>query len=46
MVRGLIAKEVGDTVTITTPGGKREVEIVSVDFLDIGPPDDITSNTR
>ena len=46
MVRGLIAKEVGDTVTITTPGGKREVEIVSVEFLDIGPPEEISSNTR
>lgn len=46
MVRGLIAKEVGDTVTITTPGGKREVEIIKVEFLEIGPPEESPSSTR
>ncbi len=40
VARSLIGKSVGDTVTLTTPKGKREVEIVSVEWLEIGSPDD------
>jgi transcription elongation factor GreA len=40
VARALIGKSVGDTVTITTPKGKREVEVVSVEWLEVGGPDD------
>ncbi len=40
VARALIGKEVGDTVPITTPKGKREVEVVSVEWLEVGPPDE------
>src|SRR5687768_6156110 len=40
VARALIGKSVGDTVTIATPKGKREVEVVSVEWLEVGPPDD------
>jgi transcription elongation factor GreA len=32
LARALIAREVGDEVTVTLPAGKRRYEIVSVDF--------------
>src|SRR5437588_9763398 len=34
IARGLIGREVGDTVTIRTPGGEREYEIQEVLFLE------------
>ncbi len=40
VARALIGKSVGDTVTIATPKGKREVEVVSVEWIEVGPPDD------
>jgi transcription elongation factor GreA len=40
VARALIGKSVGDTVTVTTPKGKREVEVVSVDWLEVTGPDD------
>lgn len=33
IARGLIGKEVDDNVTITTPGGKVEFDIISVEYL-------------
>jgi transcription elongation factor GreA len=33
IARALIRKEAGDTVKVTTPGGEREVEIISVQYL-------------
>lgn len=33
IARGLIGKEVDDTVSITTPGGKVEFDIVKVEYL-------------
>ncbi len=35
LARGLVAKEVGDTAVITTPRGKREVEVVKVEWLPV-----------
>jgi transcription elongation factor GreA len=35
VARSLIGKEVGDTVVLTTPKGKREVEITKVEWLDV-----------
>ncbi|MBA3455232.1 MAG: transcription elongation factor GreA [Deltaproteobacteria bacterium] len=37
VARSLIGKEVGDTATLTTPKGKREVEVVKVEWLDVPP---------
>ncbi len=34
IARGLIGREVGDTVKIRTPGGEREYQILEVDFLE------------
>src|SRR5256885_1148604 len=34
IARGLIGREVGDSVTIRTPGGEREYEILEVLFID------------
>ena len=39
VARALIGKEVGDTVPVTTPRGKREYEVSEVAWLDVGPPD-------
>lgn len=33
IARGLVGKEVDDTVSITTPGGKVEFEIIQVEYL-------------
>ncbi|BDW10596.1 transcription elongation factor GreA [Polynucleobacter sp. SHI8] len=33
IARALIRKEAGDVVTVTTPGGVREVEIISVQYI-------------
>lgn len=40
VARGLLGKRVGDDVVITTPKGKREFTISSVEWLEVGPPDD------
>ena len=34
LARGLIGREVGDEVKIRTPGGEREFEILSVEFVE------------
>jgi transcription elongation factor GreA len=34
IARGLIGREVGDTVKIRTPGGEREYEVLEVLFLE------------
>jgi len=38
IARGLIGREVGDTVRIRAPGGEREYEILEVLFVEY-PPD-------
>lgn len=40
VARALIGKSIGDTVTVQTPKGKREVEVVDVEWIDVGPPDE------
>ncbi len=40
VARGLLGKRVGDDVTITTPKGKREFTIASVEWIEVGPPDE------
>jgi transcription elongation factor GreA len=40
VARALIGKDVGDTVTVTTPKGKREYEVSEVEWIDVGPPAD------
>ena len=37
VARALIGKEVGDTVSLPSAKGKREVEISSVEWIDVGP---------
>lgn len=39
IARGLIGREVGDTVKIRTPGGEREYEILEVLFVEYAPED-------
>jgi transcription elongation factor GreA len=34
IARGLIGRQVGDTVKVRTPGGEREYEILEVDFVE------------
>lgn len=40
VARGLLGKRLGDDVTITTPKGKREFTIASVEWNEVGPPDE------
>jgi transcription elongation factor GreA len=40
LARALIGKSVGDTATVQSPKGRREVEVVNVEWLDVGSPDD------
>jgi transcription elongation factor GreA len=41
VARSLIGKEVGDTAVLTTPKGKREVEVVKVEWLDVPALEDV-----
>ncbi len=40
--RALIGKEVGDTVTVTSPKGKREFEVTKVEWIDVPPLEEVT----
>ena len=40
VARAMIGKDVGDTVTVTTPKGKREYEVTEVEWIEVGPPAD------
>ena len=42
VARALIGKEVGDTVTVQSPKGKREYEVTQVAWLDIPPLEEVT----
>jgi transcription elongation factor GreA len=43
LARALIGKDVGDTVTIQSPKGKREVEVTKVEWHDVPPLEDVVS---
>lgn len=43
VARALIGKEIGDTVTVTTPKGKREYEVTEVEWIDVPPLEEIPS---
>jgi transcription elongation factor GreA len=38
IARALIGRSEGDTVTVRSPGGEREYEIVEVDYVEEAPP--------
>jgi transcription elongation factor GreA len=42
VARALIGKEVGDSVTVTTPKGKREYEVTEVEWIDVPPLEEIS----
>lgn len=43
VARALIGKEVGDTVTVQSPKGKREYEVTEVEWLEVPALEEITS---
>jgi transcription elongation factor GreA len=43
VARAMINKEVGDTVTVQTPKGKREYEVTEVEWLDVAPLEEVPS---
>src|SRR5687767_7056112 len=43
VARALIGKEIGDSVTVTTPKGKREYEVTEVEWLDVPALEEISS---
>ena len=43
VARALIGKEVGDTVTVQNPKGKREYEVTQVVWLDVPPLEEIAT---
>ena len=43
LARAMIGKDVGDTVTVTSPKGKREYEVRSVNWVEVLPPEEAAS---
>lgn len=43
VARALIGKELGDSVTVTTPKGKREYEVTEVEWIEVPPLEEISS---
>jgi transcription elongation factor GreA len=43
VARALIGKEVGDTVTVQSPKGKREVEVTQVEWIEVPALEDVPS---
>jgi transcription elongation factor GreA len=41
VARAMIGKEVGDTVTVQSPKGKREYEVTKVEWLDLPPLEEV-----
>jgi transcription elongation factor GreA len=41
LARALIGKEVGETANVQTPKGKREVEVTNVEWIDVGPLEEV-----
>ena len=44
VARALIGKEVGDTVTVQSPKGKREYEVTKVEWIDVRPLEESASS--
>src|SRR5215813_11607252 len=44
VARALINKEVGDTVTVQSPKGKREYEVSQVEWIEVPPLEDAAAN--
>jgi transcription elongation factor GreA len=42
LARALIGKDVGETVVVQSPKGKREVEVTKVEWLDLPPLEEHT----
>ncbi|HEY5952158.1 MAG TPA: transcription elongation factor GreA [Kofleriaceae bacterium] len=42
VARALIGKEVGDTVTVNNPKGKREFEVTNVEWLEVPPLEEVS----
>jgi transcription elongation factor GreA len=43
VARALIGKEIGDTVTVQSPKGKREFEVTEVEWIEVPPLEEIES---
>jgi transcription elongation factor GreA len=43
VARALIGKEIGDTVTVQSPKGKREYEVTEVEWIEVPPLEEIES---
>ena len=43
VARALIGKEIGDTVTVTSPKGKREFEVTQVEWHEVPPLEEVAS---
>jgi transcription elongation factor GreA len=43
VARAMIGKEIGDTVTVQTPKGKREYEVTEVEWLEVAPLEEVPS---
>src|SRR5215813_9369976 len=41
VARAMIGKEVGDTVTVQSPRGKREFEVADVEWLEVSPLEEV-----
>ena len=42
LARALIGKEVGETVVVQSPKGKREVEVTKVEWIDVPPLEEVS----
>ena len=43
LARAMIGKEIGDTVTVQSPKGKREYEVTAVEWLEVPPLEEVPS---
>jgi transcription elongation factor GreA len=43
VARAMIGKEVGDTVTVQSPKGKREYEVTKLEWLDVPPLEEVST---
>ena len=43
VARAMIGKEIGDTVTVQSPKGKREYEVTKVEWIEVPPLEEVSS---